>query len=507
MIAEPKNIPLKGLFKLPIELDSVSVQHRAKFWKILGEQALGLKQKEILSGIDRWGQSLKPVKRKWGDPTPLLPHGKQSRTYRLLSVNVTAQGATLYWRQGFRVPWPRILGYHAYQHGKRALPVRNVLGLAPLSVEKLVQQTEMWKAGYEAGLEAAKSAKAVVTPAPKQPATKETRLERILREKRERAAKGISYSPERATPSSSKATPSSAKVAPRVTPAHPVASKIESYEAGKEKHRKVLEIGSDAIKARTERDLAADRILSITASLKGTTGAERKRLKIELDAAQREHEVADLQFSKLNREARQKVLNTIRIEEKAQRIGIEFRTDETNPLSKNVMEAVGGALNFFGRLVSNIGISPVKVAVAPIPPDEPQRAHHLGGKHGLIRLGSMDKPSVIIHELGHLLEAQIPSWGDAAREFLAYRTKGEESRPFREVIGKQYGENEKGKKDKFDEVFGTDGWYVGKEYGHGATEITSMGIEKLFEDPVTFASKDPEFFKWLLGMLDGGLRK
>ena len=71
-----------------------------------------------------------------------------------------------------------------------------------------------------------------------------------------------------------------------------------------------------------------------------------------------------------------------------------------------------------------------------------------------------------------------------------------------------YGDDEVGRKDRFDAAFpdGPDPWYVGKDYPKGGTEILSMGLQKLIEDPVGFAKVDPEFCKYVLGCLDGSLR-
>lgn len=85
-----------------------------------------MKRIEILRAIGSDGDSLVPVKRRVGGP-PLIPHGVSSRTYRLLDRTVYADGATLFWRGG----WKTILGYHAYKHGSRRLPVRNAIGISP----------------------------------------------------------------------------------------------------------------------------------------------------------------------------------------------------------------------------------------------------------------------------------------------------------------------------------------------------------------------------------------
>lgn len=501
--SEPKNIPLNGLFPLPPGLETASVPHRAKFWKLVGQEALRLKRGEIESGVDIWGNKFQTVKRQWGDPTPLLPHGQASRTYRLLSLNSTARGATLFWRAGGgRVPWPKILGYHAYRHGPRNLPVRNEIGLSPRSVEALMARSAEWQAGYEAGLEAGGGRAGTKAKG------QETRLERILREKKERAARGIAYAPA-PKPAPAQARPSVRPVpAPAPQPAvHPVEARILAHAASEEKRLKILDLGSGVLEATSAKEDAARRMEELLGALKGTKGAERKRLKAELDRVSGELESADLRASKLKREARAKVMAALVIEDKSQRLGINLIVDEDNPLSARGNDTIVGSLNFVSRITAKTGDVPVNMKFSAIPKDEPQRAHHLGGKDGLIRVSADADPSTTIHEIGHLLESRIPGWEQKANEFLRYRVGDEPLSNFYDVLGKQYGKTEVGRKDKFDEVFGDElGYYVGKHYSHGATEITAMGIEKLFNDPVTFAAKDPEFFRWIVGMLDGGLR-
>lgn len=45
---------------------------------------------------------------------------------------------------------------------------------------------------------------------------------------------------------------------------------------------------------------------------------------------------------------------------------------------------------------------------------------------------------------------------------------------------------------------------MGKYY-KGHTEIISMGLELLYDDPIGFAERDPEYFKFLTGILNGDL--
>ena len=48
--------------------------------------------------------------------------------------------------------------------------------------------------------------------------------------------------------------------------------------------------------------------------------------------------------------------------------------------------------------------------------------------------------------------------------------------------------------------------YTGGIYGHGTTELISMGLEALWRDPIGFVTKDPEFARFLFGVLDGSYK-
>lgn len=145
-----------------------------------------------------------------------------------------------------------------------------------------------------------------------------------------------------------------------------------------------------------------------------------------------------------------------------------------------------------------------------------QRAYHSGRtltldgreeRMSIIALSNRSPRRTAIHELGHALEHQLPTVNARAVEFAAYRIGDE---PFSKMAllfpGHGYGEHEQGRKDKFDQAFDRNSaYYIGKSYA-GNSEVVSMGIEKLSVDPVGFAKNDPEFCKFILGILDGALR-
>ncbi len=67
---------------------------------------------------------------------------------------------------------------------------------------------------------------------------------------------------------------------------------------------------------------------------------------------------------------------------------------------------------------------------------------------------------------------------------------------------------EKGRKDNFDKAFPdpAEHYYIGKNYNN-ASEVLSMGLQKMYRDPINFAKQDPEYFKFVLGICDGSLLK
>lgn len=113
-----------------------------------------------------------------------------------------------------------------------------------------------------------------------------------------------------------------------------------------------------------------------------------------------------------------------------------------------------------------------------------------------------------VHELGHHIEAIMPEVFDAVHAFIEKRIGGERPQELRLLFpGPVFGAGEMGRKDRFDLFFSkTDAYYVGKVYNDGSTEIVSMGLKALHDDPIGFAQKDPDYFRFMIGILNGRLR-
>lgn len=107
----------------------------------------------------------------------------------------------------------------------------------------------------------------------------------------------------------------------------------------------------------------------------------------------------------------------------------------------------------------------------------------------------------VVHELGHALESNNITVSRAAHSFLQNRTKGEELQSLAKVTQiSGYREDELTKPDKFADP------YIGKQYGPGASEVVSMGLEMVFQDPKTFYEKDPEHFDLTVDIMNNRVK-
>jgi hypothetical protein len=145
-------------------------------------------------------------------------------------------------------------------------------------------------------------------------------------------------------------------------------------------------------------------------------------------------------------------------------------------------------------------------------PANDDRANYAGPNHGVakprIQLATHNDASVVVHEWGHAIENNVPGAQKAAQEFLRHRVGDEPLTKLHEQFpGSGFKAYETGRKDQFDRAFPEhSAYYVGKEYAMGDTEIISMGLEALHRDPVGFCHKDPEYAKFILGVMSGSLR-
>lgn len=115
-----------------------------------------------------------------------------------------------------------------------------------------------------------------------------------------------------------------------------------------------------------------------------------------------------------------------------------------------------------------------------------------------LTMGAMNSTRTTVHELGHWLEAADYRAKELAGRFLDRRTAGEPIQKMADLApGGGYQPDEIARPDKFINP------YVGKVYGDRSTEILSMGIERMWDDPAGFAKADPEHFDFTLAIMRG----
>jgi hypothetical protein len=188
------------------------------------------------------------------------------------------------------------------------------------------------------------------------------------------------------------------------------------------------------------------------------------------------------------------------------------RPAKFDPLGHVTAVKAEQARDFYSKVLAKGSNTEYKPHVSEVPSGQDQRSFYWKG-NDQVHLSKDVKTHTIVHEIAHGLDHNLGPddrrVGKIAKEFLAYRVGDE--RPVRmkdKFPNYKYDRKETGRKDRFDHAFDEhSAYYVGKEYaGPHSSEITSMGVELLYRDPEKFAKSDPEYCKFILGILDGSLR-
>lgn len=298
-------------------------------------------------------------------------------------------------------------------------------------------------------------------------------------------------------------------------PDGPIEDRIKKYTLGDEKVNAIIEIigGAEA-----EADRIKIRTDDLRAELKALWDLDfgqipQDLVKKRIKAIHEERDKIDLETTKNDTRIRDHLVQLLSVK-KPQKIdvvgfmgthkGVKFdgflNSKDDEKIAKNAIGDVAKiTASGKSRLTTYVGLKEKMRPYYSLPGD------HIGANPG-------DPPFIYHHEIGHFLDEKLVVGGgkklnERSQEFLKYRVGNEPPTSIKDVLKDNfYDASEKGRKDNFDRAFGEQGWYVGKDYGKFATEITSKGLEKLFADPVGFAKNDPEYCKYILGILDGSLR-
>ncbi len=115
---------------------------------------------------------------------------------------------------------------------------------------------------------------------------------------------------------------------------------------------------------------------------------------------------------------------------------------------------------------------------------------------GKIHIYPRARADVIVHELGHVIEGLNGNrLGAMSRAFAMASIEGHNETP--EHLGGNYRADEIGSKNGFESE------YTGKFYPYSASEVLSMGLQSLFQYPVSFARQFPEHFRYTIAAIKG----
>lgn len=313
---------------------------------------------------------------------------------------------------------------------------------------------------------------------------------------------------------------------PYLLPPGPVAGRIAAYKTGDVKLDYIRQLGerhAAETKALDERhkdaisELTAIRIDYANRDPRDRKETQRLRAKIA-ELAQRKDQIELEQAGLANRRTSD-LAKLLEVPSSAKVQLVEQPTlniygVRLDPLSPETKENAKQALAVLTKVIKPGDTALVSTRVGQIPAsDRRQRSHHGGSApYEYIQLRAGEKTSIAAHEVMHAFDAQMKLGGVSAdvrsNEFRRYRTAGEQPVYLKTLFPRSgYDAWEKGAKNHFDRAFSAKhAYYIGKEYPGGGSEILAMGVQKLFEDSAGFAAKDPEYCKFVLGMLDGSLR-
>ncbi|HXS24491.1 MAG TPA: hypothetical protein VN719_09690 [Gemmatimonadales bacterium] len=284
-----------------------------------------------------------------------------------------------------------------------------------------------------------------------------------------------------------------------------IQERLASYTEGDAKVAALAKIQSDvdAAQARQETALAAWKATEHFNQLPRDKWTEemrtqRRNLSAALMNAQNE-------LNRVRDSVRDRAMEVLLVPPK-QRMKI-ISPQKGKPMSKLPEPLRGEAekgLEWFGQVLAK-GPGPALLVAQGklVPKNSDDRAN---ATYQQIFLEPHNKSHIVVHEMGHCLEFQHAK--ESAHAFLKHRVGDEKPAKLKELFPeKGYKDNEFGRKDEFTRSMSLHyAYYTGKDYGTYATEVLSMGVQKLYEDPHGFAAKDPEYCKFILGILDGSLR-
>ena len=168
------------------------------------------------------------------------------------------------------------------------------------------------------------------------------------------------------------------------------------------------------------------------------------------------------------------------------------------PVSEHLDESGRASLTqaqeFLSKLISPKLIDSVQAKIAPIEANSQYGPHRAYARNDTMHIEPNEDVRTIVHEFGHILD-HVTGTDELSAAFAVDALLKHDQSP--EHMGGGYEAGEVGNKDGFRSK------YCGKFYGGASSEVLSMGLQYLYEDPVAFLKESPEHFKYTMAVIHG----
>jgi hypothetical protein len=179
--------------------------------------------------------------------------------------------------------------------------------------------------------------------------------------------------------------------------------------------------------------------------------------------------------------------------------GMKLRFQTSDPA---IRRSVTHASAFLSGVVAARWLPRSEIRIHALNPSENRAyASGLGGNASIHLQPGVIDISTAVHELAHHIEGDHQLILELSKRFIARRARGGAPERLRDLTGQDY---------RADEITHRANWstrggnhYIGKFYGSSlrnahATELISMGLERLYNEPEAFFREDADYFLFLL---------
>lgn len=142
-------------------------------------------------------------------------------------------------------------------------------------------------------------------------------------------------------------------------------------------------------------------------------------------------------------------------------------------------------------------LNTVKAAIVKAAHDPTNARSKFSPRKNTIFVGWEADELTVVHELMHAVGAHDIDFHLAEERYFKDRTASKKTKTLRDITGDMGYRTDEIAYDMGGNCIDP---YVFKDYGGGAYELMSMGVETLYRSPVAY-SNDPNMLKWVLSML------